>query len=182
LDEAFEFYKEYGHLAGFDVKKSNMRNSGAAQEFKCSFHGRYKHSSGANRKRAKTTKKKGCKAMVLAKKLKDSELVFFRNIVLEHNHVLTQSPSAVKQMRAHKLKDTPMDDMIDAMHRANIRHVNVMNVLRDSVGGSENLNMTERDIQNRYKKKIDSQTHTISFSCKNNWFKITEEYRILIVE
>ena len=151
LDDAYQFYMEYSYLAGFDVKKNNMRNGKTAQEFKCSFQGKYKNSPGPDRKRGKTTKKKGCKAMVLAKQLKDSNLVFFKRIILEHNHTLTKSPTLTRQMRSHKLKDTPIDDMVDAMHRANVKHVHVMNILRDQVGGSENLNVAERDLQNRYR-------------------------------
>ena len=54
-----------------------------------------------------------------------------------------------RQMSGHKMKEPVMDDMINIMQKAKIGHVNVMNVLRQSVGGSENLNLTERDIQNR---------------------------------
>ena len=74
---------------------------------------------------------------------------YFRKIVLEHNHLLTRSPRMTRQMSGHKMKEPVMDDMINIMQKAKIGHVNVMNVLRQSIGGSENLNLTERDIQNR---------------------------------
>jgi hypothetical protein len=35
------------------------------------------------------------------------------------------------------------------MHHAKVAHVNVMSVLRDCVGGSPTLSISERDIQNR---------------------------------
>jgi hypothetical protein len=53
-------------------------------------------------------------------------------------------------MTSHKLKEPGMGEMIDNMHRAKVKHVNIMKVMRETVGGQENLNMTERDIQNRY--------------------------------
>lgn len=69
--------------------------------------------------------------------------------MLEHNHILTASPNTTRQMVGHKLKDPIFDDMIDNMHRAKVKHVNVMKILRETVGGQENMTMSERDIQNR---------------------------------
>ena len=149
MDDAFQFYQSYAHLAGFDVKKNRKRNSGRGQDFECSFAGMHKNSPGAERIRAKTTKRKNCKAMVCAVKTKDGDRIFFKKIVLEHNHVLTESPSITKHMKAHKLKDKVMDEFVDVMHRARVKHVNVMNILRESVGGSKKLPFTERDIQSR---------------------------------
>jgi hypothetical protein len=39
--------------------------------------------------------------------------------------------------------------MINTLHKGRVNHVKVMHVLKDSIGGSENLNITEYDIQNR---------------------------------
>jgi hypothetical protein len=55
-----------------------------------------------------------------------------------------------KQMGAHKMKEEVVDDMIDTMHKARVSHVKVMHVLHKSVGGTQNLSIMERDIQNRY--------------------------------
>jgi hypothetical protein len=38
--------------------------------------------------------------------------------------------------------------MIDGMHRAKVSHVNFMSVLRDCIGGSSNMSLSERDVQN----------------------------------
>jgi hypothetical protein len=72
-------------------------------------------------------------------------------IILEHNHILAKSPSMTKQMGAHKMKEATVDDMIDTIHKARVSHVKVMHVLRESVGGPQNLSITECDVQNRYK-------------------------------
>lgn len=150
LDDAFEFYRTYSQLAGFNVKKGRMRYDRRGQDFECSQQGKHGKSPGANRIRKKTTKRKACKAMVCAVTRKDGTGAYFKRIVLEHNHMLHPSPSMTKRMRSHKMKDPAMDEMIDVMHRAKVNHVHVMSILRESVGGSENLNLTERDVQNRY--------------------------------
>jgi predicted transcriptional regulator len=57
-----------------------------------------------------------------------------------------------KQMSGHKMKEAVVNDMINIMHKARVSHVTVMHALKDFVGGSENLSITERDVQNRYRK------------------------------
>jgi hypothetical protein len=54
-----------------------------------------------------------------------------------------------KQMRAHKLREIGVYEMVDAVHRAKVSHVNDMDVLRDCVGGSSNPSLSERDVQNK---------------------------------
>lgn len=54
-------------------------------------------------------------------------------------------------MTNHKINELEMIKMIDVMHRVKLPHVKVMNVLWESVGFSENLNISECDIQNRYR-------------------------------
>ena len=62
----------------------------------------------------------------------------------------TPSRSVTRQMTGHKLKEPAMDDMINVLHMSKVKHVNVMRVLKEQVGGQESMNITERDIQNRY--------------------------------
>jgi hypothetical protein len=57
-----------------------------------------------------------------------------------------------KQMGAHKMKEAVVDEMIDTMHKARVNHVKVMHVLDESVGGLQNLSITERDVQNSYSR------------------------------
>jgi hypothetical protein len=75
---------------------------------------------------------------------------YYKKIVLEHNHILVRSPSMTKQMSGHKMKETVVDGMVNIMHKARVSHIKVMHVLHDSVGGPQNLSITERVIQNRY--------------------------------
>jgi soluble lytic murein transglycosylase-like protein len=58
------FYVRYAQLAGFDIRRNRTRNNGRAQEVECKASGQYNGGSGADRTRAKTTKKKKCKTMV----------------------------------------------------------------------------------------------------------------------
>jgi hypothetical protein len=51
-------------IAGFDIRRNRTRNNGRAQEVECKASGQYNGGSGADRTRAKTTKKKKCKTMV----------------------------------------------------------------------------------------------------------------------
>mgnify|MGYP000958476779 CR=1 FL=1 len=102
----------------------------------------------------KNKQERNYKAMVKTVIANNGGQVYFKKIVLEHNHVLTRSPTMTKHMRSHKLRETGLCEMIDSMHRAKVSHVNVMSVLRDSVGGSANLTLSERDVQNRYKSTL----------------------------
>jgi hypothetical protein len=43
-----------------------------------------------------------------------------------------------------------MMQLVDTMHAGHVPHPNVMRVPRIVAGGSDNLQFTERDIQNRY--------------------------------
>ena len=52
-------------------------------------------------------------------------------------------------MRAHKVEDPAMMNLVDTMHASHVPHPNVMHVLRNVAGGAENLHLTERDIHNR---------------------------------
>ncbi|GJN40204.1 hypothetical protein PR202_gb29385 [Eleusine coracana subsp. coracana] len=150
LDEVYNFYAMYAMLAGFLVRKGRKRNGKRGQEYECSFKGNHRGSPRADRKRDKTTMRKRCKAMVCALQSKDEGVVHFKRIVLEHNHIFTCSPRMVKSMRAHKNKDPALTTMIDMLLNNKIRHVKVMSILRKTVGGCESLNVTEKDVQNRW--------------------------------
>jgi hypothetical protein len=64
FDKAYDFYETYAMLIGFDVRKNRKRNVGRAQDFECSFAGKFTDSIGAHHDRAKTSKKKGRTTMV----------------------------------------------------------------------------------------------------------------------
>jgi hypothetical protein len=53
-------------------------------------------------------------------------------------------------MLAHKVKEPRMMQLVDTMHAGHVPHPNVMRVLRIVDGGSDNLQFTKRDIQNKF--------------------------------
>lgn len=147
LKEAYAFYREYAEISGFPIKKNRKRGDG--QDFCCSFEGKHVPKVGDSRTREKTSKRDGCKAMVCANTTKGSDRFFYTRILLDHNHKLNPNPQMTKRMHSHKGVDQATMGMVDMMHDCRVPHANVMSVLRKAVGGSENLNLTERDVQNR---------------------------------
>jgi predicted transcriptional regulator len=61
------------------------------------------------------------------------------------------------------MKEATIDDMINTMHKARVSHVKVMHVLHKSIGGSQNLSITEHDIQNKYCRCLKS---SMQFLCE----------------
>jgi hypothetical protein len=145
----FKFYTAYARLARFGVKKNRKRGKDA-QEFCCTKEGKHKAVDEAERVTSKTSKRGRCKAMVLAKLSEDKSHAFFARILLDHNHKLIPTPRMTKRMSAHKVKEPSMMQLVDTMHAGHVPHPNVMRVLRIIAGGSDNLQFTERDIQNRF--------------------------------
>jgi hypothetical protein len=67
-----------------------------------------------------------------------------------------------RQMSGHKMKEATVDDMINIMYKARVNHVKVMHVLNKSIGGSQNLSITERDVKNMYSHCLKSY---VQFLC-----------------
>ncbi|CAL4969684.1 unnamed protein product [Urochloa decumbens] len=152
LEHAYEFYRHYAELAGFNIKRNRKRDKkeSEGQEFCCSGEGKHKSKVAVvDRQRDHTSKRGGCKAMVLARTTGVDGRACYTHIVLEHNHKLVPTPSMTRRMRSHKKQDPAVVKLVDTMHAGHVAHVNVMRVLRRFAGGSENLHLTERDIQNR---------------------------------
>ena len=87
--------------------------------------------------------------MVHAMVLKEGGPTFFNRIVLEHNHKLTHSPRMTKHMRIQKQHDPGLLNLMDIMHISKVKQNSIMSMLKNSIGGSKNLNLTKRDIKNR---------------------------------
>jgi hypothetical protein len=54
----YDFYETYAMLACFNARKNRKRNGGRAQDFECSFAGKFNDSIGKDHDHAKTSKKK----------------------------------------------------------------------------------------------------------------------------
>ena len=149
FEDAFLFYKKYAGHVGFPIKKNRKRGT-TGKDFCCSLEGKHNTKvQDGDRKTSKTSKRDGCKAMVCAREARGGGRVFFTRIVFEHNHKLNPTPSMTKRMRAHKVEDPSVMNLVDTMHASQVPHPNVMRVLRSVAGGVENLHLTERDVQNR---------------------------------
>jgi hypothetical protein len=65
-------------------------------------------------------------------------------------------------MSGYKMKEAVVDDMVNIMHKARVMYVRVMHILHESVGGPQNLSITEHDAQNRYSHCFKS---SVQFLC-----------------
>ncbi|KAL6880616.1 hypothetical protein ACP4OV_012181 [Aristida adscensionis] len=146
-EEAWGFYLAYAEHAGFGIKKNRKRNRG--QEYSCTFEGRHKAKTKKEREREKTSMRRGCKALVQVQMSKDGEYAFFKRIVLEHNHPLNASKKRTRHMRSHKEKDPSLWEYVDELHAAKVPPNATMTLLKEAVGGTDNLNITEQDLHNR---------------------------------
>lgn len=108
----------------------------------------------------KTSKRVGCKAMVCTNKKKGADQFSYTRILLNHSHKLSPDPKFTKRMHCHKCMDPATMEIMDVMQASHVPHANLMSVLKKVAGGSKNLRLTERDVQNRYVlKKICSTNH-----------------------
>jgi FAR1 DNA-binding domain len=146
--EAWDFYRTYAEHAGFGIKKNRKRKRG--QEYSCTFEGKHKEKTKEVREREKTSMRMGCKAMVQVHMSKDGEYTFFKRIVLEHNHPLIAGNKGTRHMRSHKDNDPSLWEYVDELHAAKVRPNATMTLLKDAVGGTDNLKITEQDLHNRY--------------------------------
>ncbi|KAL6912118.1 hypothetical protein ACP4OV_000923 [Aristida adscensionis] len=139
-EEAWGFYLAYAEHAGFGINW---------QEYSCTFEERHKAKTKKEREREKTSMRRGCKALVQVQMSKDREYAFFKRIVLEHNHPLKASKKRTRHMRSHKDKDPSLWEYVDELHAAKVPPNATMTLLKEAVGGTDNLNITEQDLHNR---------------------------------
>ncbi|PNT67591.1 hypothetical protein BRADI_3g29324v3 [Brachypodium distachyon] len=93
------------------------------------------YKTGGERKRAKMSKRVGCKAAVKIK-LKGTEW-FYENVELEHNHALNPNPYPV------------IMEYVDDLQQSGVSPIATMNVLATLNGDPELLPMNDRDLENR---------------------------------
>ena len=145
-DEGYNFYRQYAREAGFGSKKHKKK--AMSRVYACSRQGSSTfYKDGEDRKRAKMSKRVGCKAQVKMK-LKGNEW-FYEKVELEHNHTLNPNPYEVKHMRSHKNKDPAIMDYVDDLQRSGVSPIATMNVLSRLHGDRDLLLMNERDLENR---------------------------------
>ncbi|KAF2926804.1 hypothetical protein DAI22_06g156200 [Oryza sativa Japonica Group] len=148
---AYAFYNKYAEHVGFDVRKSRSR--AAYREICCSREGKNKYRGDeTKRERRRGSARIGCRAYVRVRNVvREGEVVsvVFDDVVVEHNHPLTRSPSAVKHMRSHKQRDDTLMEFVDTMQQCRVPQSSVMGVLSDMHGDCETIPFTTRDLENR---------------------------------
>ncbi len=148
---AYAFYNKYTEHVGFDVRKSRSR--AAYREICCSREGKNKYRGDeTKRERRRGSARIGCRAYVRVRTVvREGEVVsvVFDDVVVEHNHPLTRSPSAVKHMRSHKQRDDTLMEFVDTMQQCRVPQSSVMGVLSDMHGDCETIPFTTRDLENR---------------------------------
>ena len=108
--EVFDFYNTYAKHTGFGIKKA--QKSKRPRYLRCVREGIYKPSVAENdRQRDKTTKRSGCKAMMIFKERDDGTCVV-KEVVHAHNHTLLLSPSMMVFMHSHKKTDSTLMDFV----------------------------------------------------------------------
>ena len=71
-----------------------------------------------------------------------------KEIVLEQNRRLLNSPSALLFLHSHKTIDPTMKVYIKDLHKTNVKHVNIMGLLSWLSGGRDKFPFTYKDVLN----------------------------------
>lgn len=149
VKEAKAFYARYGQEVGFGVKL--YRSRPGSKWINCHREGTCK-SKVQDRKRKKTTKRCECNAAMRLKKVLgpdgkiDSYIVDYVN--LHHNHQFLPSPTTTQQFHCNKQRDSPMIELIGAMQDSRCPHHCIVDMVANLHDGSDNIPMTQKDIEN----------------------------------
>jgi hypothetical protein len=147
VEDAYEFYCDYGFMSGFPIKKSRKRPQ--VSWFMCSREGKWESKS-VEKKTEKGSIRIGCKAEVKLKLDTKGGCWYFDKVVLTHNHVLTPQPRMVRYMRAHTVMEDGVKNLMNMMTGAGVQHQSHVNVMSELHGGRDNWAFTERDFRNRF--------------------------------
>jgi hypothetical protein len=147
VEDAYEFYCDYGKLAGFDVRRYRKRTQAAW--YVCNKEGHW-DSKVVDKQIEKGSMRVGCKAEVKVKLDTKGGYWYIDIVSLKHNHKLNLEAPMVHFMRAHKRLEDGLHNMVNIMTRAGVQHQAQMNVMTELHDGRDKWMFTERDIKNRY--------------------------------
>ncbi|XP_063938020.1 protein FAR-RED IMPAIRED RESPONSE 1-like [Daucus carota subsp. sativus] len=158
LDEAFDFYREYGKECGFDVisstKKSDRWGNLYAKYYQCSrgnkpdtkkFRDSAEHVLQGPCKRT-TSKRCECRARIIMKRagLRGFVLMGF---IEEHNHPLATGKEKMF-LRCNRNLSTPYQNFILDCSRANIGPTRAHSLLKEMTGSYDEIGATVDDFKN----------------------------------
>ena len=151
LDKAYKFYKEYGRLGGFDVRKTTERRDADGtiilKHFVCSKEG-FNDGSHCeeNRQKRIVSRRCGCKAKVVMKILSQNRYYVF-NFVELHNHSLA-SESGRQFLRASREMTVSLRNIVFDTAKVNIGCSKTFSLVKEMTGGYSNVGATLRDFRN----------------------------------
>ena len=162
LLEGNQFYENYAHSVGFSVRASSQTTDKSGtirwKYFVCSKEGylpdkrKDKEQSEVTVKtRRRSLTREGCNANVVFKWVEGGkyELARFHE---SHTHALA-SPSKRPFLRSARKVNPVHKSLLHAYSRANIGPSKTFHLLKEQVGGYENVGCTQRDLQN-YKRDL----------------------------
>jgi zinc finger SWIM domain-containing protein 3 len=154
-DIAYNFYNEYGRMAGFSIRKeyvNKCKKTGivTSRRFVCEkeeIRGKDKRDSKTRKARAET--RCGCNARLGIVYNRDSGKYIVTNFIAEHNHNLHLSTTVSSQRRMSATQAAE----IDLAYESGIRLKDSYQLMSKQVGGSDNLGFTKRDHKNYLRNK-----------------------------
>ncbi|KAJ1279180.1 hypothetical protein BS78_04G135400 [Paspalum vaginatum] len=148
VEDAFQLYKDYAELAGFDVRR--YRKTKPSSWYVCNREGQppKKEEAAQEPKTQKTSFRTGCRAEVRVKYSKEKNVWYFDNVYLDHNHKLQPEARMTTYMRAHKTRDEGIMNLLNIMSSSGVPHQVVVNVMAHLHGGRNNITFKEKDMRN----------------------------------
>jgi zinc finger SWIM domain-containing protein 3 len=154
-DIAYNFYNEYGRMAGFSIRKKYVNKCKkigivTSRRFVCEkeeIRGKDKRDSKTRKARAET--RCGCNARLGIVYNRDSGKYIVTNFIAEHNHNLHLSTTVSSQRRMSATQAAE----IDLAYESGIRLKDSYQLMSKQVGGSDNLGFTKRDHKNYLRNK-----------------------------
>lgn len=160
IDDAYDFYKEYGRKSGFDIRKNTSRKDKSGyvlhKYYVCSNAGSYErscpsvdnlNSDGKQTRRRRTSSTRcNCPAKLVLKFHPNQGYVVM-GFSEEHNHPLV-STSCRKFLRSNREVGDSHKIFICDMKRAKIGPMKSYTVLKEMVGSYDNVRATSTDFKN----------------------------------
>nr|XP_017225249.1 PREDICTED: protein FAR1-RELATED SEQUENCE 5-like [Daucus carota subsp. sativus] len=156
LDQGFIFYKEYGRLGGFDVRKGTEKRDESGivsiKHYTCSKEGCNDFRSTLDSNLSKVKRRRTastrccCKAKIVLKLNKDREYFVFKFDEV-HNHPLVDESGRQFLRSSRQMTISSRNFVFDAA-KVNIGCSKAYGLMKEMVGGYSNVGATVRDFRN----------------------------------
>ncbi|XP_025665305.1 protein FAR1-RELATED SEQUENCE 5-like [Arachis hypogaea] len=154
VEDAYEFYRRYGRVNGFGVRKGDSDKDSHGNvvryRFFCNKEGlrEIKHYNRIDRQRGhKAETRTGCKAMLSIYLEKSEQKWKVRKVVLDHNHDLAPVGMSYLIRSHHKMTDAAKAH-IDGMHAYGIGTSKILGHMDGMSGGYSLLGFLKKDAYN----------------------------------